>query len=83
MKEAAIGQGIDRHLLGLRCQIKDESEREKSTLFTDPEYIQSMYFRLSSSNMSPGTNFYGGFGPVVPEGRLDITKYLFINNGSF
>ncbi|KAJ3313799.1 hypothetical protein HDU76_002555 [Blyttiomyces sp. JEL0837] len=67
MKEATFGRGIDRHLLGLRCMIKD-GETEKATLFTDPAYVQSMYFKLSSSNMSPGDNFYGGFGPVVPEG---------------
>ena len=27
-----------------------------------------MSFRLSTSNMSPGRYFYGGFGPVVPDG---------------
>jgi hypothetical protein len=27
-----------------------------------------MWFRLSTSNMSPGRYFYGGFGPVVPDG---------------
>ena len=27
-----------------------------------------MYFKLSSSNLSPGDYFYGGFGAVVPEG---------------
>ncbi|KAI9341030.1 acyltransferase ChoActase/COT/CPT [Zopfochytrium polystomum] len=68
MKEAAFGKGIDRHLLGLRCMIKNEEEQKQATLFTDPAYIQSMYFKLSSSNMSNPGNFYGGFGPVVPEG---------------
>ncbi|KAJ3219356.1 hypothetical protein HDU67_001575 [Dinochytrium kinnereticum] len=67
MKDATFGKGVDRHLLGLRTLIKDE-EKEKATLFIDPAYIKSMYFKLSSSNMSPGTYFYGGFGPVVPEG---------------
>ncbi len=62
-----MGTGIDRHMLGLRCMIKD-GEQEKATMFTDPAYTTSMYFRLSTSNMSPGKYFYGGFGPVVPEG---------------
>ncbi|KAI8925851.1 Choline/Carnitine o-acyltransferase-domain-containing protein [Entophlyctis helioformis] len=67
MKEAAAGQGIDRHLLGLRCMLKDE-EKALPSLFTDPAYIKSMTFRLSTSNMSPGDFFYGGFGPVVTDG---------------
>jgi hypothetical protein len=67
MKEAAFGKGIDRHMLGMRCMIK-EDEMSKATMFTDPSYVKSMYFKLSTSNMSPGKNFYGGFGPVVFEG---------------
>jgi hypothetical protein len=65
MREASEGHGIDRHMLGLRCMVKDPSE---SAVFQDPAYAKSCTFRLSSSNMSPGTNFYGGFGPVVPNG---------------
>ncbi|KAI8836573.1 acyltransferase ChoActase/COT/CPT [Chytridium lagenaria] len=53
MKDATFGKGIDRHLLGLRTLIKD-GEKEKATLFNDPAYIKSMYFKLSTSNMSPG-----------------------------
>jgi carnitine O-acetyltransferase len=67
MKDASNGKGIDRHMLGLRCMIKPV-ELEKATMFTDPSYTKTMYFKLSTSNMSPGTYFYGGFGPVVPEG---------------
>ena len=62
------GHGVDRHLLGLRCQIKTEEEKKKAYLFTDPSYIQSMSFALSTSNMSPGDHLYGGFAPVVPNG---------------
>jgi Choline/Carnitine o-acyltransferase len=67
MKDASYGKGIDRHMLGLRCMVKPD-EAAKASMFTDPAYIQSMTFRLSTSNMSPGTLFYGGFGPVVPDG---------------
>ncbi|KAJ3350861.1 hypothetical protein HDU83_009389 [Entophlyctis luteolus] len=67
-REAAYGRGVDRHLLALRTLIKSPEEQAKATLFTDPAYIKSMYFKLSTSNMSPGDTFYGGFGPVVPEG---------------
>lgn len=68
MKEATFGRGIDRHMLGLRCMIQSPEEAPKATLFADPAYIKSMTFRLSTSNMSPGRYFYGGFGPVVPNG---------------
>jgi carnitine O-acetyltransferase len=67
LKEAAQGKGVDRHLLGLRVQIQSE-ETPKATLFTDPAYIQSMYFKLSTSNIGTGERLWGGFGPVVPEG---------------
>ncbi|ORX86023.1 acyltransferase ChoActase/COT/CPT [Basidiobolus meristosporus CBS 931.73] len=68
MGAASSGKGVDRHLLGLRSVIETDAEREKATIFSDPSYIKSMYFKLSTSNMSPGDHFYGGFGPVVPEG---------------
>ncbi|PKC07825.1 acyltransferase ChoActase/COT/CPT [Rhizophagus irregularis] len=68
MISATNGKGVDRHLLGLRCQIQTEEEKSRALIFTDPSYIQSMYFKLSSSNLSPGDYFYGGFGAVVPEG---------------
>ncbi|KAF9969969.1 Carnitine O-acetyltransferase mitochondrial [Actinomortierella ambigua] len=68
MIAASNGKGVDRHLLGLRSMLQSPEEQQRATLFQDPSYIQSMYFRLSTSNMSPGDNFWGGFGPVVPEG---------------
>ncbi|KAJ1970809.1 Carnitine O-acetyltransferase mitochondrial, partial [Dimargaris verticillata] len=68
MQAASNGQGVDRHLLGLRCMIENSDEQAKATLFTDPAYVQSMSFRLSTSNLSPGTYFYGGFAPGVPNG---------------
>jgi carnitine O-acetyltransferase len=67
MKDAASGKGVDRHLLGLRMMIKLE-ESDKTSFFKDPSFLDSMNFRLSTSNMSPGKNFYGGFGPVVHDG---------------
>lgn len=67
MKDASIGKGIDRHMLGMRCVLKPD-EISKATMFTDPSYIDTMTFRLSTSNMSPGTYFWGGFGPVVSDG---------------
>ncbi|KAF9366843.1 Carnitine O-acetyltransferase mitochondrial [Mortierella sp. NVP85] len=68
MMAASAGKGVDRHLLGLRSMIQTPDEQKQALIFQDPSYIQSMYFRISSSNMSPGDHFWGGFGPVVPEG---------------
>ncbi|KAI7826128.1 acyltransferase ChoActase/COT/CPT [Gamsiella multidivaricata] len=68
MMAASAGKGVDRHLLGLRSMMQTPEEQKQAQIFQDPSYIQSMYYRLSSSNMSPGDNFWGGFGPVVPEG---------------
>ncbi|CAG8438165.1 3646_t:CDS:10 [Scutellospora calospora] len=39
-----------------------------ATLFNDPSYIKSMYFKLSTSNMSPSPSFHCGYGAVVPDG---------------
>ncbi|CAG8572345.1 2336_t:CDS:10, partial [Acaulospora morrowiae] len=68
MISATNGKGVDRHLLGLRTQLRSDEEKAKATLFNDPSYYQSMNFKLSSSNMSPGMNFHCGFGAVVPDG---------------
>ncbi|KAG5455762.1 MAG: Choline/Carnitine o-acyltransferase-domain-containing protein [Olpidium bornovanus] len=59
----SVGKGVDRHLLGLRTRIANEDERATATLFTDPSYAKAMYFKLSTSNMSPGTYLWGGFAP--------------------
>ncbi|KAI9225849.1 MAG: acyltransferase ChoActase/COT/CPT [Piptocephalis tieghemiana] len=68
MKAASMGKGVDRHLLGLRCQIQGPEEAEEAGIFMDPAFAYSQSFQLSSSNMSPGDAFYGGFAPVVKEG---------------
>jgi carnitine O-acetyltransferase len=61
------GQGVDRHLLGLRCMMTpEEAKSDVGAIFRDPAYMGSMTFELSSSNVSPGDYFYGGFGPVAP-----------------
>ncbi|KAJ1986858.1 Carnitine O-acetyltransferase mitochondrial [Dimargaris cristalligena] len=68
MLAASEGQGVDRHLLGLRSMIRNPEEQARATLFNDPTYLQSISFILSTSNLSPGTYFYGGFAPGVAEG---------------
>lgn len=41
---------------------------EESEMFSDPVFAKSSTFGLSTSNMSPGTLFYGGFGPFIADG---------------
>ncbi|RSH77156.1 uncharacterized protein EHS24_003790 [Apiotrichum porosum] len=65
---AAAGQGVDRHLLGLRAQLQSPEEAEKASLFADPAYARSTSFVLSTSNTTPGDKFRGGFAPVVADG---------------
>ncbi|KAJ2661785.1 hypothetical protein IWW48_002179 [Coemansia sp. RSA 1200] len=65
---AAAGRGVDRHLLGLRAQLRSEEEAARASLFQDPAYAQSMTFGLSTSNVTPGERFRGGFAPVTADG---------------
>ncbi|KAL1408148.1 hypothetical protein Q8F55_004951 [Vanrija albida] len=64
---AAAGQGVDRHLLGLRAQLGAD-EAATPSLFTDPGYALSSTFVLSTSNTTPGDQFRGGFAPVTADG---------------
>lgn len=69
MKAASNGHGIDRHLLGLRCQMTpEEAASDAAAIYQDPSYWGSQYWLLSTSNTSPGDLAWGGFGAVVPEG---------------
>ncbi|KAJ2897070.1 hypothetical protein IWW38_001833 [Coemansia aciculifera] len=67
-RAAAAGKGIDRHLLGLRVQIRTPEEAERALLFQDKAYVKSMSFGLSTSNVTPGERFRGGFAPVILDG---------------
>ncbi|KAJ2160471.1 hypothetical protein GGF46_002233 [Coemansia sp. RSA 552] len=68
MKAASSGQGVDRHLLGLRAQIQGPKEAKKATLFQDPSYVKSMSFALSTSNVTTGDRLRGAFAPVILDG---------------
>ncbi|KAJ1917990.1 Carnitine O-acetyltransferase mitochondrial [Mycoemilia scoparia] len=68
MKAAGMGRGVDRHLMGLRYQINSEKELEEAKIFTDPAFARSCTFKLSTSNVSSGDYFRGGFAPVTEHG---------------
>lgn len=66
MNEASAGSGIDRHLLALR--LLAGAAGEKPALFDDPAFSRSMHFQLSTSNLTPAPEFFGGFGPMYLDG---------------
>ncbi|XP_039984001.1 carnitine O-palmitoyltransferase 2, mitochondrial [Xiphias gladius] len=66
-KEAAMGQGFDRHLFALRYLANSKGQALHS-LYTDPSYAAINHNILSTSTLtSPAVNL-GGFAPVVPDG---------------
>ncbi|KAJ1672527.1 Carnitine O-acetyltransferase mitochondrial, partial [Spiromyces aspiralis] len=62
----ARGQGIDRHLLGLRLSLKADDETPE--LFLDTAFKKSQHWVLSTSQISDPTLDVYGWGEVVPEG---------------
>jgi len=55
-REASLGGGVDRHLMGLRLVMK---EGEFSPLFEDELYSLSQEWLLSTSGLSAGDRFIG------------------------
>ncbi|KAL7288765.1 hypothetical protein TKK_0016745 [Trichogramma kaykai] len=66
MKQAAMGQGFDRHLFALR-KIAEKSGM-KVDLFHDSAYETINHNILSTSTLSSPVVIAGGFGPVVEDG---------------
>jgi carnitine O-acetyltransferase len=70
IREAQDGQGIDRHLLGLRLMLG--ARAQQYPFFAHRGYARSgggAHFILSTSNNSYiANNGAGGFGSVVPDG---------------
>ncbi|XP_076246066.1 carnitine palmitoyltransferase 2 isoform X2 [Calliopsis andreniformis] len=66
-KDAAMGQGFDRHLFALK-KIWENSNSPKPAIFEDPSYEYINNNILSTSTLSSPAVFAGGFGPVVQNG---------------
>ncbi|XP_028398287.1 carnitine O-palmitoyltransferase 2, mitochondrial-like [Dendronephthya gigantea] len=66
IKEAAMGQGFDRHFFGLRHLA--ESSGKVPKIFQDPSYTRLNHIILSTSTLSSPSVLMGGFAPVVPDG---------------
>ncbi|CAN9500777.1 unnamed protein product [Ophioblennius macclurei] len=66
-KEAAMGQGFDRHLFAMRYLSASKGQALHS-LFTDPAYAAINHNILSTSTLTSPAVSLGGFAPVVPDG---------------
>ncbi|GAB6018838.1 hypothetical protein CHUAL_000499 [Chamberlinius hualienensis] len=81
------GQGIDCHLLGLK-EIAQQLGRPTPEIFTDDVFKTSIYFALSTSQVSTMTDSFMGYGPVVPNGygvsyNLQPDKIIFCVSSFF
>ena len=66
-KEAAMGQGFDRHLFAMR-NIAEKKGEKLPSIYTDQSYIQANHFILSTSTLYGEAFQGGGFAPVVKDG---------------
>ncbi|CAE6351603.1 unnamed protein product [Rhizoctonia solani] len=63
---AADGQGVDRHLFGLKKLIKEGEPIPE--IYTDPSFSKSNHWELSTSQLSSDYFDGWGYGEVVPDG---------------
>ena len=72
--ECMNGQGIDRHLLCLQLVAAEMEFENMPSLFSDPLYVKSKSFDLSTSNISgggfgaPRNEWWGGYAPATADG---------------
>ena len=64
-RNAANGQGVDRHLLGLSYMADDDTMPD---LFQDPLYKKAKTWRVSTSHLTHPKFDNWGYGEVVPDG---------------
>ncbi|XP_018578914.1 carnitine O-palmitoyltransferase 2, mitochondrial [Anoplophora glabripennis] len=65
-REAAMGQGFDRHLFALK-KFADKTNMV-CNIFDDPDYAFLNNIILSTSTLNSPAIYAGGFGPVVKDG---------------
>ncbi|RDB23658.1 Carnitine O-acetyltransferase, mitochondrial [Hypsizygus marmoreus] len=65
-KDSGLGQGVDRHLFGLKKALKEGEE--PPALFSDPVFQRSSYWVLSTSAIFSKHFPVYGWGEVVPDG---------------
>jgi len=68
IKDAAMGNGFDRHLFMLRLLAEARSGKNVPEIFSDPAYKAINHNILSTSTLSSAAIQIAAFGPVVPDG---------------
>ena len=68
VRSCAKGEGVDRHLYGLKCQAREHGMQELPALFDCPAYKKLTNTILSTSNCGNPSLQLFGFGPVSPAG---------------
>lgn len=63
---AADGQGVDRHLFGLKRMLKEGEP--VPAIYTDEAFAKTSHWELSTSNLSSPYLDGWGYGEVVPDG---------------
>lgn len=66
-KEASMGDGFDRHLFALK-ETALRSQKKLPDLYSDPIYLRSQHYTLSTSTLYGECFSGGGFAPVVADG---------------
>uniref|UniRef100_A0A8C5W636 Carnitine O-palmitoyltransferase 2, mitochondrial n=1 Tax=Leptobrachium leishanense TaxID=445787 RepID=A0A8C5W636_9ANUR len=66
-KEAAMGQGFDRHLFGMR-NLAASKGLALPEFYQDPAYTRINHNILSTSTLTSPAVQFGGFAPVVADG---------------
>lgn len=64
---ALMGEGIDRHLLGLKL-MAFENKMPIPEFYNSPGYIKSMHFRVSTSQVASKDDAYMCYGPMFDDG---------------
>ena len=79
ISKAAKAQGVDRHFFGLSMLVQDgESVPD---LMTDPVFVRSKTWRVSTSHLTHPLFDNWGYGEVVPDG-VGLGKNDFVGFGS-
>ena len=63
---ASKGAGVDRHFFGLSMLLKEGEELP--SLYSDPVFVRSKRWRVSTSQLSHPRFALWGYGEVVPDG---------------
>ncbi|WWC57528.1 uncharacterized protein I303_100060 [Kwoniella dejecticola CBS 10117] len=65
---ASQGQGVDRHMFGLKKLVKTDEGETVPEVFTDSDGLRSGHWELSTSQLSSKFLDGWGYGEVVPDG---------------